>query len=324
MPAIRNRSGAMLYLRDVKRQGYSKLVEAARGHADVLGTSVDEYVSNDASASAAFGDSPRKSLRLAIRETPDVAWDSPRPMAGGRSTEVGGGRRPYRHLAGSLRRGGTNGQENDLLAPAEDEMPPHGQRHAAVPPSVHRVIALDGHVAATPLLRKTGKPVFLIEGDTDEPLVIERMYFIDWGSEKNYTFVQHNSRRPLILRAYCAAGGKSSYTAGPHAGPLFLEDVSSGQLTLRHGQKAWFRQWNPETNAVALTNPGADLWILSVKTETGGATLVKTVAGGRTEIIGGQNYSSWTPLPVKQPMFIVEDAALSASIFQLSFNPKRL
>jgi len=94
-------------------------------------------------------------------------------------------------------------------------------------------------------------------------------------------------------------------------------------IELHPGQKAFFRQWNPESNKIALANNGGQLWILSLKTETGGATVIKTTNGGRTELLGGLNYSSWTPLPEKQPMFIVEDSVASFTIGQISFDSKR-
>ena len=321
VPAIRNRAGAMIYLRDVKRQGYSKFVEAARGHADVLGISVDEYVSNDATASAAFGDSPRKSLRLAIQETPNVAWDpldqwllvDPQKLeAEDDHTDI---------LQEAFDEAGRTGKKTVCLPRLKTKCPIMVSDTLRVPPSVHRVIALDGHVAATPLLRKTGKPVFLVEGDTDEPLVIERMYFIDWGADKNYIF----GATQLAATAHYAGAVPGGVFRATRPVPKQDRYSSKTFLPARHPPprpEGLVPPVEPGNQRRGPDQPRRDLWILSVKTETGGATMVKTVAGGRTEIIGGQNYSSWTPLPVKQPMFIVEDAALSASIFQLSFNPK--
>ncbi len=60
----------------------------------------------------------------------------------------------------------------------------------------------------------------------------------------------------------------------------------------------WARQFNPENwsgdgSEAQVTNTGGDLWILGFKTE-GAAPFITTRSGGRTELLGGYNYSSAT------------------------------
>ena len=74
-PAILNQSDSIFFLRDVKQEGYGKLLQQPKGGKDILDKSVSEYVTHNSKASSAFGDSPRKTLRLPIQETPVVAWD---------------------------------------------------------------------------------------------------------------------------------------------------------------------------------------------------------------------------------------------------------
>jgi hypothetical protein len=323
--AIDNKAGAMFLLRDVKQEGYARLLGGKGKTID--GNSVDEFISHDSKASSAFGDSPRKTLRLAVEATPQVPFDRPDKWIIPDPAALAEASGDCTIIQKAIDEGVAAGKTS-LCLPLLPKGKIDLDGTITIPPQIRRVTALDGHPAVTDSFRPQEKPLLHVVGDTKEPLVIERMYAIDWGKDKSgkhvtqgYTFVQHDSPRPVVLRNYC--GPAKGYAAGPKAGSLFLEDVCSARFTLRKGQKAWFRQWNPETNDLALLNPGAELWILGMKTETGAATIIKTTDGGRTELLGGQNYSSWTPLSPKLPMFVMEDAWGAFSIFQLSFDPKR-
>ncbi len=317
-PAIDNRAGALFVLRDVKQEGYAKLLDGHGKVADVPGTSVKEYVSHKSKvASSAFGDSPAATLRLPIQETPDVAWDPPEKWQLVDPKALADEAYDSEIIQDAFDQAVKSGKTTVCL-PRLEKGDIRFDETIVVPASIRRIIGLDGAWGVTPDLHNADKPIFRIEGQTDQPLSIERFFLMDWKPGKKYTFLRHESPRPLILRNFIAAG--RCYEAGANAGPLFLEDVCAAQMTLRPGQNAWFRQWNPETNDVALVNDGANLWILGLKTETGGATIIKTINGGKTELLGGQNYSSWVPLKQKQPMFIVENARASLSIFQLSFD----
>ena len=120
--------------------------------------------------------------------------------------------------------------------------------------------------------------------------------------------------------------GRGTIISGP--GELFVEDVT-GRFHLKPGAKAWMRYVNPETNQDHrntrpeaqwhLKNEGGQLWILGIKTE-GPGTVVTTLAGGRTELIGGLAYSSGGARTQDLPAFIIEDSQASFSITEANFS----
>ena len=100
-------------------------------------------------------------------------------------------------------------------------------------------------------------------------------------------------------------------------GPLFLEDVATGDFQLRPGQRVWARQLNVENQGTHITNHGGDLWVLGYKTERGG-TLVHTKGGGRSEIFGTFSYT--TTAGNLAPMFVTDDAAVFAFFTEVCYS----
>jgi hypothetical protein len=88
-----------------------------------------------------------------------------------------------------------------------------------------------------------------------------------------------------------------------------------GHLYQEAGSKVWARQWNteggPEKVRVNTRNDGGQLWVLGMKTEAV-STKVKTLKGGRTEVLGVLNYNC-TGVKDDTPFFHVEDSALSVA-----------
>jgi hypothetical protein len=152
----------------------------------------------------------------------------------------------------------------------------------------------------------TGNGTLRIEGSSSTPLFIERLQ--SGGIE-----YLHDSDRDLVMEHMLGA----TYTRGEQAevGDLFLSDINMGPLNIRD-QSVWARQLNIETNTELLPdveakilNDGADLWILGYKTENAG-TLIKTVRGGRTELLGALHVGGFGA----EPAFVTEDAAFFAAV----------
>jgi hypothetical protein len=100
---------------------------------------------------------------------------------------------------------------------------------------------------------------------------------------------------------------------------LYLENNVSFELDLSVGTSAWARQLNLESNAgpsIMLRNKGGNAWILGYKTE-GRSTLATTTTGGLTELLGGLNYSGFTPSGT--PMFVIEDSSATLNIAEVNF-----
>jgi len=313
----------MLLLRDVKQSGYAKLVKND-GVPDVEGESVEEYVSHSPKSAHSAFPSPRRTLRLPVEETPDVPWDPP-----DRWVVVD----PVALKA--------KDDDTATLQAAFDAAAREGKATVCIPGGIReglirfgdtirlhgplrRIIGMDTTLCVTPAFRTSGKPMFRIEGVTSDVVVIERFTVVEWGKGNNFAWVEHATPRTLVMRDIGSMSPDAvPYVAAPNAGKLFVENSCSAGWCIRKAQRAWMRQINPETNGIGITNEGGDLWILGLKTENGGATVIKTTDGGRTELLGGQNYSSWPSIRPKQPMFVVENASACFSIGGLSFVKDR-
>ncbi len=313
----------MLLLRDVKQSGYGKLVKND-GIPDLDGQAVEEYVSHPPKAAHSAFPSPRRTLRLPIEETPDVPWDPPDKWV-------------------VVDPAALKAQDDDTatLQAAFDQAAKEGKTTVCIPGGikeglirfggtirvtgpVRRIIGTDTTLTVTEPFRTSGKPMFRIEDVASDVVVIERFTAVEWAKGNKFAWVEHATPKTLVMRDIGSMSrGALPYVAAPNAGKLFVENSCSALWRIRKGQKAWMRQINPETNDIGITNEGGDLWILGLKTENGGATVIKTADGGRTELLGGQNYSSWPPIRPKQPMFVVENASACFSIGGLSFVKDR-
>lgn len=82
-------------------------------------------------------------------------------------------------------------------------------------------------------------------------------------------------------------------------------------------QRVWARQLNIENEGTHLTNEGGDAWVLGYKTERGG-TLVHTLDGGRTEILGRFSYT--TTAGELAPMLVNDDSSVWTFFGETCFN----
>ncbi len=114
--------------------------------------------------------------------------------------------------------------------------------------------------------------VLRVLDDGAQPLIIDDC--------RGAVMVYHASARTVVLR-----NGQFSYVAAPGAGPLYLEDVGTNNITTVPGQRVWARQLNIEGAQLHLDNNGGDLWVFGLKTEFGGQ-VARTRNGGRTEFLG--------------------------------------
>lgn len=170
-----------------------------------------------------------------------------------------------------------------------------------VPPTVKRIVGFSSIVNG-------GGIVFRVEGNTDQPLIIEQF---GYGIS-----VEHASARPVVIK-----NGKYQYSDFSGAGKLFLEDVGLRQLILNYPHNVWARQLNVESLDAARTkieNKGGNLWILGLKTE-GKGTVISTSLGGKTELLGSLIYpvQDFTVEEKKQAAFINNESSQSL-IYSLS------
>jgi hypothetical protein len=293
LAAVQN--SGVLFARHVETRGYRTAIHNEVGEkTDVPGGRVDESVSHPV---VTLFEAPTKSLNLPVRETPWVApskpadWVSPLEFGGtadGKDcTEavqkaVDSGRRTLYFPYGNWRIDGT----------------------VEIRGAIQTVTALEGRLGGSGKLK-------IVDGAA--PVVaIER---IDLLYQK--LSIEHATSRPVVISGITFGGGLE-YTG---SGPLFLEDVCVGTLRLGQGQQVWARQLNCEGgDRTKVINDGGTLWIQGLKTEKRG-TICQTLNGGRTEIVGGFIYSNQS-IPPGQPMFVVRDAAFSATVGEWNFSGK--
>ena len=170
-------------------------------------------------------------------------------------------------------------------------------------------------------------PVFVIGGaganDMQNTLEMDHLFNYYSSDGLNNTFVQQNTAQMVITRD-CELGGNNAwtetsagwgaaYTGLPGAGNFYLENCDGTYWTFSPGQNVWARQLNTEgySTSPKITNQGATLWILGLKTEENG-TVIEATNGSETEIDGGFSYCT-NSNPSTANLFDVQDSDFSAS-----------
>ncbi len=295
-----------LYARGLKAGGYGK---AIRNREKDAASPVTEF----ATSAASLGDAPAASLGLPVLETPTYENRDVRQWALAKI-----------HNTESLHEAMQSGKPvvcfpENAKAPFRsiENKPEKGpiqnryqiERTVVIPSSVrwlnaqHQQISVSGRIPVA----------FRIEGKrSDPPLIIEDVF--TWYHQYGSADVQfeHASGRTLVLKN-CAG----NYKALPGAGDVFIENCTMNAASFVPGQKVWARQFNPEAIHGAradnglVVNDGADLWVLGMKTE-GMWTVVRSVNGARTELLGGFIYPVFGSPGPETPLFSVDNSALSA------------
>jgi hypothetical protein len=300
-PAIVNE--APLFARNVTAAGYAKALENTGGEGKPhAGLVIDEFTHHPA---VSLFPSAGKSLGLPVEDPPAIPEDDPAAWANVVTFGAGGNTYHKRDV------------KDD--APAFQKAIDSGATTVYVPRGfyvLHDTVRVRGKVRRVVFLgaqlvggdRIGDKPAFKIE-DGDAPAVaIERMNET-YGSHAK-TWIAHATARTLVLRNTIC--GRFEGTGGK----VFIEDVCGGPFAFRK-QAVWARQLNQETQGTHVTNDGGTLWVLGYKTERGG-TLLETVNGGKTEVLGCFAYA--TTGVSKEPMFVVKDSAFAATMGEAAFG----
>lgn len=288
-------SGAA-FVRGVTVTGYElgvrNTTEAGTGQ-DAPAGRIDAWCSHEVKTLFGGAGDAARSLQLPIEETPRaphpplVHWASPEPPPKGEDATA------------AVQAAIDSGAAVVYFPPGEWKI----NGDVIVKPTVQRLTALEGRIG--------GSGTFIARGDGDAALHVDRMDLIYQGLS-----LRHESRRALVVSGVTWGTGRLELAAG--CGPVFLEDACLGPLHIPEGVRVWARQLNIEhRDDTKVTNAGGDLWVLGYKTENAG-TLIATTGGGRTEVLGGFCYAQGKPKTT--PMFVVEDAALSVTIGETTWN----
>jgi hypothetical protein len=295
-----------LYARDLKAGGYGK---AIRNRGKDAASPVAEF----ATSAASLSDAPAASLGLPVLETPDYENRDVRQWALAKTFnpeslhEAMQSGKPVVCFPENAKAPFRNPENKPEKGPIQNRY--QIKRTVVIPSSVrwfnaqHQQISIEG--GRIPV-------AFRIEGKrSDPPLIIEDVF--TWYQQYGSADVQfeHASGRTLVLKD---CGG--DYKALPGAGNVFIENCVMN-ASFVPGQKVWARQFNCEAihgaraDSGLVVNDGADLWVLGMKTE-GTWTVVRSVNGARTELLGGFFYPVFGSPGPETPLFSVDNSALSA------------
>jgi len=306
-PAIVNYNGGRIFLRDIASSGYGRALgdvshtpDGAAAYrirgADKPGSegpNIAEYSSH--SATSPFR-SPPSSLRLPVKDTPEVPRDDPKTWAN--VDDFGADPTGKTDSAAAIQKAMDSGATTVFL-PGSYNL----RSTVTIRGKVRRLVGLGGQINYGVGLH----PDFRL-GDGDAPVVLlEHLAHIDGGLEVD-------SKRTLVVRSVsdCNFTG----TGKAEGAEWFFEDVVTHGLQLKR-QKLWARQLNIENQGTHLSNEGGDLWILGYKTERGG-TLLDTNGGGRSEVLGGLSYT--TTAGKLAPMFVNTDSSVWAFFSEVCYN----
>ena len=305
-PAIVNYNGGRIFLRDVKTTGYARALAdmqtpdfaaayriKGEDKPGTLGPDIAEYCSQPATSPFP---SPPTSLRLPVKETPEVPRDDPKTWAN--VDDFGADPTGKADSAAAIQKAMDSGATTIFLPGSYNV-----RTVVMIRGKVRRVVGLGGMIN----YGKGLHPDFRL-ADGDAPVVsIEHFANIHGGLEVD-------TRRTLVLRSVQDCDITS--TARAEGAEWFFEDVVTHRLALKK-QKLWARQLNIENEGTHLSNDGGDVWVLGYKTERGG-TLLDTRGGGRSEVIGGFSYT--TTAGKLAPMFVNENSSVWAFFSEVCFN----
>jgi hypothetical protein len=304
------------FLRDITQQGYGQLVRAPEGET-VTGSTIDEWMLPK--SHALFDVKQKQSLRLAIKETPDVPWESDLskwqriPFDAEDDSDAVQAAFDAAAKAGKTTVYFTKAPDAKKVWLLTKPIRIHG--------SVTRVIGMENvvQVADVPALNN-GQVLFTFDDLTGEAIVFERFFNI--GKQGGFTglpnmyLFENKTSKPVIMANFNHSVGKHRKPS-PRGGEWFIEDVAPSRIsTLLVGPKerVWARQFNPETPEVDMIEVnGGQLWILGLKTE-GRARHILARNNAKVELLGGVSYQSWKDQKLDPPAFSIIDSDASITI----------
>jgi hypothetical protein len=306
LPAIIN--DATMMARNVRTTGYAKaLVNHAKGGAvgELAGPDVEQFLSKP--ASSLFG-RPGKGLRLPVRETPEVPWDSLEKWTAPQKSGA----------VADDRRDDSEAIQKAIDSGATTVYLPRGHyrigKTIVIRGKVRRILGCKATLDIAAPLSNQAQPMFRF-ADGEQPVVSMEWINTDFSGGP-YHFMEHAAKRALVMRRMAINFQAAHAYHSSGTGDVYIEDVVGRWFRFKN-QSLWARQFNVEGDGLHVLNEGGSAWILGYKTE-GGGTLLATTKGGKTELLGGLSYTVGKSLP--EPMFLIDNAAASFSFPEVCYN----
>lgn len=281
-----------LFARNITTRGYKTSIDNKRPKdnptPNAVGPNVSEWVSTP--PVTLFPIEQPRSLNLLIKETPTVEWGNPEEWVNVRS---------FRELSdpddsAALQRAIDSGATT-IYFPCGSSL--YFGKPVVVRGNVQRIIGMFANVHGV-----KGDAQWQIGNDGPATVVLQDC--------RGPLTIDHAAPRTLVVQNGQGMGG--TLTGG---GEVFLDNVVADWDF--HKGHAWARQFNNEREGTHITNSGATLWILGLKTERGG-TLIETKTGGTTEVLGGLCYT--TTKGKLAPMFVSTDAKVSYVLGEVCYS----
>jgi Pectate lyase superfamily protein len=305
-PAIINYNGGVIYLRDITTAGYSRALAdiktpdfaaayrvTGEDKSGSAGPNIKEYSSKEACSPFV---SPAQSMRLFVKETPPCHLEDPAKWA---VVEAFGADPTGKADSTVAIQKALDSGATTVFLPGNYKT----SRPLKIRGNVRRVVGISGWIN----YGKRDMRAFVVEHGEAPAVSIEHFGTLHGG-------IEINTRRTVVLRSL--ESGTIVSTKQAEGGEVFLEDVCGDDFQF-HRQKVWARQLNIENQGTHLTNLGGDVWVLGYKTERGG-TLLHTLEGGQSEILGGFSYT--TTAGKLAPMFVNENASIWVFFGEVCFS----
>jgi len=281
----------------------------------VVWFAVREMEMNASKGQSLFGAKPR-SLRLPIKETPEIPYQSDLS----KWVMVEPGTDKVQAAIDTAAQRGATVVCFPKLGPGKGEGKYLITKPVRVYGSVNRIIGMENMVdiADPDGLFRTGAAVFTFENLKSDAICIERFLILGgWKCPIDIYMFENKSKKTIVVRNMSVAG--LTKKADP-SGTWFIEDVSPGRestLEIGRNETVWARQYNPETYLADMIHvDGGVLWMLGFKTE-GRTTHIAAGSGARVEVLGGVSYQSWAKQELDPPMFIVDSTSQASFTFGL-------
>lgn len=306
VPAVVNYNGGKTFLRDVRTEGYGRavgdvvtpdFVKALQIHGEdkpgSLGPDVREYASHPATSPFP---SAGTSLRLPVKETPEVPLDPPGTWAN--VDQFGADPTGMADSSAAFQAAVDSGATTVFL-PGQYAL----KKTVILRGKVRRLVGTGNIVDYT----RQVQPDFRIVDGESPVVMLEHLAYVHGG-------VEIDTGRTVVFRS--VSDCDLTFTERAVRGELYFDDFVTHKLRLK-GQKVWARQLNVENEGTHIVNDASDLWVLGYKTERGG-TLLETQGGGRSEVLGGFSYT--TTAGKLAPMFVNDKAAVFAYFGEVCFS----
>ncbi len=314
-----------IFVRDLKQSGYAHLIKDASGKVHD-GATLDEWF--DGKAEALFpgkGAEAMKTLRLPIKETPEVPWETDLTKWAKADWD-----KPYTDMSDALQKTIDDAAKTGKTTLYFPRRPgkydaPKFAKPIRIHGSLNRILGMENLPEldddVTGQLKPTGydtppgpgaKALFTFEDLKSDVIVVER--FFSLGNRKKHGLVymfENKSGKTIVLQNLCLDG----ITKKPGGkGEWFIEDMAPDRdstLFIGKGETLWARQFNPESyQRNILEVDGGQAWLLGMKTEGRAAHIIAT-NGAKVELLGGLSYQSWGKQKFDPPMFTVVDSDVS-------------